>query len=148
MHFGSIFNPKKQLELQILSHRYIETENVLPFFFLATGGCTTTCMVIAPQGRSPMVILEQASVLLSSKILPACTCPQALHIYTFFGYVKKVKKKTRDSSIHVLHRCDSFFFFFFLLELNKGGYEHPVRSKISQHMFFNSISLNKTQGFS
>lgn len=43
-----------------------------PVFFLATGGCTTTCMVIAAPGMSPKVILESASVLLFSKTLPAC----------------------------------------------------------------------------
>lgn len=32
----------------------------------------TTCMVVTPLGRSPTVILESASVLLFSKILPAC----------------------------------------------------------------------------
>lgn len=42
-----------------------------PVFFLATGGCTTTCMVIAP-GMSPIVILDSASVSLFPKTLPAC----------------------------------------------------------------------------
>lgn len=43
-----------------------------PVFFFATGGCTTTCMVITPPGRSPKYNLDSASVLLFSNTLPAC----------------------------------------------------------------------------
>lgn len=52
--------------------RYKGWETIKPVFFLATRGCMTTCMVVTPLGRSPTVILESASVLLFSKILPAC----------------------------------------------------------------------------
>lgn len=53
-------------------HRYKARETNKPVFFLTTWGCMTTCMVVTPLGRSPTVILESASVLLFSKILPAC----------------------------------------------------------------------------
>lgn len=54
----------------------------VPIFFLAAGGCTNTCMVMTPIGRSPYVILESASVLLFSNILPACISFKSL---TDFG---------------------------------------------------------------
>lgn len=63
-----------------------------PVFFFATGGCTTTCMVIAPVGLSPKVILESARVLLlSAKTLPACI---SFRSFTEFGVtVLSVKGK-------------------------------------------------------
>lgn len=64
----------------------------------------TTCMVVTPLGRSPTVILESASVLLFSKILPACmsfTSFIDLGVIVLPVYAKKTPLKTwREEDQH------------------------------------------------
>jgi len=70
---GAISNRMKEIA-RITDKSYSRCTKKLhvPIASIALGGCSTTCMVITPPGRSPMLIRESASVLSSYKTLPAC----------------------------------------------------------------------------
>lgn len=74
MNFSGAISNRMQEIARVTDKSYSTCTKKLhvPIASLASGGCSTTCMIITPPRRSPMVIRESASVLLSSKTLPAC----------------------------------------------------------------------------